>query len=218
MTEKWISRIVVIVAVVVAFYAWSAKQNADRTALIVTENALAAQDTLRVLRIGKDGARQAFVLALQQAEVNLRASEAKLAKLERLQAKLRADLAVAVRQVDTVIVTTTATVGADSGSLRDSLTLTGPPITGHVTADLSPIRPSRWTVRLQPDAIPLTVIVGCRKNLPPEIIVTAPNWGTVVPTTGTLDPAICHPKPGPSRVKWLLISVGLGVLWWRLAR
>lgn len=209
---------VLVVAVLFAWYAWTAKQNAEREALIATENALAAQDTLRVLRIGKDGERAAYVLALQQAQVTLRSAEARLAKAEKLQAKLRADLAVAVKGVDTVYTSLPATVGADSGSLRDSLTLTGPPITGSVTADLSLTRPSRWGVRLTPDPIPLTVIVGCRKVGPPEIVVTAPNWGRVVPSLGTVDPALCHPKKGPNRLVGFLVGVGVGLIGWEVVR
>jgi hypothetical protein len=218
MTEKWISRIVVIVAVVVAWYSWSAKQSADREALIATENALATQDTLRLIRIGKDGAQTAAVLALQQAQVTLRSAEARLAKAERLQAKLKADLSVAVRGIDTVYTSRPATVGADSGSLRDSLTITGPPITGSVTADLSPRRPSRWTVNLTPDPVEVRVIVGCRKHLPPEVVVIGPTGSTIVPTGGTLDPALCNPKKGPNRLMGFLVGAVVGAFGWELAR
>lgn len=228
MSEKWVSRIVVIVAVLVAWWSWTVKQNADREALIASENALAAQDTVRVLRLGKDGERAAYVLALQQAQVTLRSAEARLAKQEKLLAKVKADLSVAVKGIDTVYVGPTehATTTIDSigqmtttiTSLRDSLTLTGPPITGSVTADLSPTRPSRWAVRLTPDPIPLTVIVGCRKVGPPEIAVIAPNWGTVVPSVGTVDPALCHPKKGPNRLIVAGLGVALGVLGYRLLR
>ena len=221
MKAPWIERIVLVLAMAVAWYSWSAKQNAQREALIATENALAAQDTVRVLRIGKDGARAAYVEALQQAQVTLRSAEARLAKAERLQAKLRADLAVAVRGIDTVYTGHTipimGTIGPDSGSLRDSLTLTGPPITGHVTADLNPSRPTRWGVQLRPDPIPLTVIVGCRKVGPPETLITGPSWVTIVPH-GVIDPSVCHPKKGGGWLTNVLIGVGVGILGWEIAR
>jgi hypothetical protein len=73
-------------------------------------------------------------------------------------------------------------------------------------------------VRLTPDPIPLTVIVGCRKHLPPELIATGPSWATIGNVAGTLDPLICHPKPSKARWPWLLAGIGVGMIGWEIAR
>lgn len=217
MKTVWIERLVLLVAVGVAWYAWSAKQNAEREALIATENAYAAGDTVRILQDRHYRDSSGFARSLAQRDVQLGGLSRRLARAEGLNAQLHAQLAVATRGLDTVVVGATAPVADTGGRLVDSVAVTGPPITGAVVADMAPWRPTIWGLRLQPDPIPLTVTVGCRKGLPPEILITSPEWVQVYPK-GVLDPAICHPKPQKARWPWFLGGVGLGIVGWELLR
>ena len=214
MKTAWIERLVLLVAVAVAWYSWSAKQNAEREAIIASENYAAALDSVRRVLVGKDAAA---LVSLTQMAVHLKGALGKLAKAEGLNARLHAQLAVATRGLDTVVVGVAAPVADTGGRLVDSVQVTGPPITGAVVADLAPWRPTVWGVKLQPDPIPLTVTVGCRKGRPPLLAVTGPDWATVEPS-GVLDPSICHPRPQRARWPWFLGGVGLGIVGWELLR
>lgn len=227
MKTVWIERLVLLVAVSVAWWAWTAKQHAEDRAIISAENEAAARDTLRVVVLGKTRTEQATLMALSQHRVALTGALARLARSEGVVARLQARLAVTVEGVDTTIYTDPAPIlgtnvpilGTDTFHVRDSISLEGPPITGTVVADLSPFRPGEWSLQLQPDPIPLRVVVGCRKpGQPPSIIVTGPVWADVGAVTGELDPKICHPTRQKARWPWFLGGLGLGILIWEAAR
>lgn len=212
---------VLVVAVCVAWWALVAKQHAEDEALIASENYAAAMDTVRTIRLvsrGQDTVIASLSSLLQSKDVALTGALRRLAQSERLTARLRADLAVAVRGVDTVVVGEAQPVRGDSGRLVDSVAVTGPPVTGQVRADMAPWRPTVWGLRLQPDAVPLTVVVGCRDGLPPELIVTSPTWATVAPTLGQLDARVCHPVRQKARWPWLVGGFITGMLTWEIAR
>ena len=217
MKAVWIERLVLVAAIGFAWYSWVHAQEADRQRIIAVENAYAAGDTVRLLRDAKAKDSLGFTRSLQQRDVDLDGLARRLAKAEGLNVRLRADLAVATRGLDTVVVGVAAPLAGDSGRLVDSVVVTGPPISGVVTADLAPWRPTTWGLRLKPDPISLTVVVGCREGLPPSLIVTAPEWATVTPK-GVLDPSICHPKAQKARWPWFLGGIGAGILMWEIAR
>lgn len=218
---KAVEFVVLLVAVGVAWWAVVAKQHAEDEALIASENYAAAMDTVRTIRLvsrGQDTVIASLSSLLQSKDVALTGALRRLAQSERLTARLRADLAVAVRGVDTVVVGEAQPVRGDSGRLVDSVAVTGPPVTGQVRADMAPWRPTVWGLRLQPDAVPLTVVVGCRRGAPPEIIVTGPQWVSIGKITGTIDPSVCHAPSKSSRLKWLLAGVGIGLFGWEAIR
>lgn len=214
MKTVWIERLVLVAAIGFAWWSWTVKQEADRQRVIASENYAAALDSVRRVQVGKDAAA---LVSLQQMSVHLKGALGKLAKAEGLNARLHARLAVATRGVDTVLVGVAPPVAGDSGRLVDSVAITGPPITGSVVADLAPWRPTVWGLRLQPDPISLTVTVGCRKGLPPQMVVTGPAWATVTPK-GVLDPAICHPKARRNPLWGFLIGMGVGMVTWEAVR
>ena len=214
MKTVWIERLILLVAIAVAWWSWTVKQEADRQRVIASENYAAALDSVRHVRVGRDSAA---LVSLTQMAVHLKGALGQLAKQEGLNARLHARLAVATRVVDTVLVGVAPVVADTGGRLVDSIQVTGPPITGTVTAAMQPLMRTRWDIRLQPDKIPLTVTVGCRKGLPPQMVVTGPEWATVEPR-GVLDPSICHPARQTARWPWFLGGIGLGIVTWELAR
>lgn len=212
---------VLVVAVCVAWWALVAKQHAEDEALIASENYAAAMDTVRTIRLvsrGKDTALAHLSSLLQTREIALEGALRRLAKSEGLVARFRADLAVAGRRVDTVLVGVAPPLVGDSGRLVDSVAVTGPPVTGQVRADMAPWRPTVWGLRLQPDPIPLTIVVGCRAKGPPELIVTGPTWATIAPTLGTLDARVCHPARQKARWPWFVGGTLVGILTWEAVR
>ena len=219
---KAVPWLVALVAVLVAGWALRARALAEREAVIALENERASRQEVRRLTLEVEHGQTsvATVSALLQRErVELHGALAKLARAEHLTARLRADLAVATRGVDTVMVGNAPPALDSAGRLVDSVVVTGPPITGSVVADMAPTRPTRWGLRLQPDPIPLTVVVGCRvRGKPPELVVTAPDWVTIQPSLGTLDARVCHPTPQKKRWPWLVAGMGLGILTWETLR
>ena len=212
---------VLVVAVCVAWWALVAKQHAEDEALIASENYAAAMDTVRTIRLvsrGKDTALAYLSSLLQTREIALEGALRRLAKSEGLVVRFRADLAVAGRRVDTVLVGVAPPLVGDSGRLVDSVAVTGPPVTGQVRADMAPWRPTVWGLRLQPDPIPLTIVVGCRDRGPPELIVTGPTWATVAPTLGVLDARVCHPTRQKARWPWFVGGALAGILTWEAVR
>ena len=219
--RKGLEMVVLLVAICVAWWAVTAKQHAEDEAVIASENYAAALDTVRSIRLvsrGQDTVIASLSSLLQTKAVALDGALRRLAQSERLAARLRADLAVAGRGVDTVLLGVAPPVGDTGGRLVDSVAVTGPPITGSVAADMAPWRPTRWGLRLQPDPIPLTIVVGCRDQGPPELIVTGPTWATVAPTLGTLDARVCHPVRAKARWPWFVACVGIGMLGWEVVR
>ena len=214
MKVVWAERFALLVVVGVAWWSWTVKQEADRQRVIASENYAAALDSVRHVQVGKDSAA---LVSLTQMAVHLKGALGQLAKAEGLNARLHARLEVATRGVDTVMVGVVPVVADAAGRLVDSIQVVGPPITGTIAAAFQPLVRSRWDIRLQPDKIPLTVTVGCRKGLPPQMVVTGPPWATVTPN-GVLDPSICHPPRQKARWPWFLGGIGVGILTWEMAR
>lgn len=217
MKAAWIERALLVAAIGWSWFSWVHAQEADRQRIIASENAYAAGDTVRTLRDSHARDSAGYAVSLHQRDVALDGMVKRLAKAEGLNARLHAQLAVATRGLDTVVVGVAAPVADTGGRLVDSVQVTGPPITGTVTADLAPWRPTTWGLRLKPDPIPLTVVIGCRKGLPPSILITSPEWVQVYPN-GVLSPELCHPRPQRARWPWFLGGIGLGIVGWELLR
>lgn len=209
MKTTWIERGLLLAAIGFSWYSWTMKQEADRQRVIASENYAAALDSVRHVQVGKDSAA---LVSLTQMAVHLKGTLGQLAKAEGLNARLHARLAITTRAVDTVLVGVVPPVADSAGRLVDSIQVVGPPISGTIAAAFQPLVRSRWDIRLQPNPIPLTVTVGCRKGLPPQLIVTGPPWATVEPS-GVLDPSICHPENGEDRWDFGLFAGWGGTVW-----
>jgi len=192
-----------VAALAVVAAAYVQKLRADRdAALVAAHNAEAARDSAKVVWRG-DSARAWQRLALLE--------DSNSALRKKLKAGRSAATTVVVVRPDTVFVEHPA----DTSSLADSVK--GPP--ADVSVRLSLSSPPTWSWSIRPSPIPLTVDVGCRGRLDPDVLVTAPDWVRLDSVATRVRTDVCGSVVRrPSVVKTALTWVGLVLIGTQLGK
>lgn len=168
-------------------------------ALIAAHDAIAARDTLVLLR-QTDSTRIVGQLATYHGAVV--SPRDQLSNNAAGTSKTVTTLTVAARQTHTEHTTPPVLAGGDA-VYTDSVI--GPPADARVTVTVTDS--VRWDWTIQPTPIPLTIDVGCRARLKPDVIIEAPDWTRISGVKTNLDERLCDHANAVGPPKWFSLRV-----------